>query len=68
MKLTFHHDGGNEHYHDEDDNGKVYSRQKGDRIIEERAALAEALEKFLETWDREFGYFDRQASKTRVHH
>ena len=31
MKLTFHHDGGNEHYHNEND--VVVSKEEGDKII-----------------------------------
>ena len=28
MKLRFHHDGGNEHWHDEDDNDRIYTRKE----------------------------------------
>jgi hypothetical protein len=34
-------------------------------VFREKQILIEALEKFLDTWDREFGYHDRQASKMR---
>ena len=33
MKLRFHHDGGNEHYHDEDDNGRVYSKAEVNKML-----------------------------------
>ena len=35
-------------------------------IWNEKRILIEALEKWLENWNREFGYFDRQASKKRM--
>jgi len=35
-------------------------------IYWEKMALIEALESFLKTWNSEFGYHDRQASKRRV--
>jgi hypothetical protein len=33
MKLRFHHDGGNEHYHDEDDNDRVYSTAEVNKML-----------------------------------
>jgi hypothetical protein len=36
-----------------------------DFIYNERTILIEAIENWLETWNQEFGYHDRQASKRR---
>ena len=33
MKLRFHHDGGNEHYHDEDDNDRIYSTAEVNEML-----------------------------------
>lgn len=35
-------------------------------IYREKQILIDALENWLQDWNRAFGYFDRQASKTRV--
>jgi hypothetical protein len=35
-------------------------------IYQEKQILIDALEKWLRSWNREFGYFDRQAAKMRI--
>lgn len=38
----------------------------GASLYRERIILKQAFEMWLENWDREFGYLDRQASKRRM--